>query len=115
MGDGITEDQLLAVIDEAAGSHLIEALPGRLEAYRFTHALIQQTLSEEMTPSRKVRLHARIAQVLETIYRDSAVAHAAELAHHFAEAQLVLGPRNVVRYSMLAGEKSFAKGLSRNN
>ena len=108
MGDGITEDQLLAVIDEAAGSHLIEALPGRLEAYRFTHALIQQTLSEEMTPSRKVRLHARIAQVLETIYRDSAVAHAAELAHHFAEAQLVLGPRNVVRYSMLAGEKSFA-------
>ncbi len=54
------------------------------------------------------RLHARIAQTLEETYGDDAEAHAAELAHHFAEAEAVLGTQKLVRYSLPAGERALA-------
>jgi len=60
LSGGFTEDQLLQAVDEAVSFHLIEDVPGQMERYQFTHALIQQTLAEEVTTSRRVRLHARI-------------------------------------------------------
>jgi DNA-binding CsgD family transcriptional regulator len=104
----ITEDQLLRVVDEAVSFHLIEEVPSQMDRYQFTHALVQQTLAEEVTTSRRVRLHARIAEGLEEIYGDGVESHAAELAHHFAESQTLTGPAKLVRYSLLAGERSLA-------
>jgi tetratricopeptide (TPR) repeat protein len=107
LSSGITDDQLLQVVDEALRAHLIEELPGSGERYQFTHALIQQTLVEELSTSRRVRLHARIGESLEELYGPNASGHAAELAHHFAEAEPVLGPEKLVRYSLLAGERAL--------
>jgi DNA-binding CsgD family transcriptional regulator len=104
----VTEDQLLEVIDEALGTHLIEGLSGGVERYQFSHALVQQTLSEALSASRRVRLHARIAEALEALYGADVEAHAAELAYHFAQAQTVLGTDKLVRYSLLAGEQALA-------
>ena len=103
----MSEKQLLQAVDEAASFHLIEDVPGQMDHYQFSHALIQQTLAEEVTTSHRVRLHARIAEGLEELYGDEAEAHAAELAHHFTEAQTVLGIVKLVRYSLLAGEQSL--------
>ena len=82
--------------------------PGQIDRYQFSHALIQQTLTEEMSSSRRVRLHARIAEALEALYGDDAEAHAAELAHHFAEAQTTTGVAKLVRYSLMAAEQALA-------
>ena len=76
--------------------------------YQFTHALIQETLTEELTLTRLVRLHARIAEMLEELFGDNAEAHAADLAHHLAQAQTVLGVEKLVRYSLVAGERALA-------
>ena len=105
--EDISEDRLLEVLEEALSARVIEELPQLVGRYQFTHALIQETLTEEMSLTRRVRLHARIAQVLEELYGDNAEAHSAELAHHFAEAEAVLGTENLVRYSLLAGEKAL--------
>ena len=83
---------MLEVVEEGLQARLIEALAGGLERYQFSHALIQQALSEELSPSRRVRLHARIAETLEELYGTDAEGHAAELAHHFAEAEAFLSP-----------------------
>ncbi|MBQ12696.1 MAG: hypothetical protein CMJ45_14245 [Planctomyces sp.] len=104
----MSEDQLLRVIDEVVSFHLIEEVPSQMDRYQFTHALVQQTLAEEVTTSRRVRLHARIAEGLEEIYGDGVESHPAELAHHFSEAQTLTGPSKLVRYSLLAGERSLA-------
>jgi predicted ATPase len=104
----VSEDQLLEAIDEALGSHLIEGLPGGVERYQFNHAMVQQTLSEALSASRRARLHARIAEALEALYGADVEAHAAELAHHFAEAEPVLGIEKLVNYSLLAGERALA-------
>jgi tetratricopeptide (TPR) repeat protein len=53
--------------------------------YQFTHALIRATLYEELTGTRRVRLHRRIGEVLEEVYGADLEPHLARLAHHFFE------------------------------
>jgi tetratricopeptide (TPR) repeat protein len=106
--EDMTEDRLLEVLEEALAARVIEELPRAVGRYQFTHALIQETLVEELTLTRRVRLHARIAETLEALYGANAEAHAAELAHHFAEAESVLGTEKLVKYSLLAGERALA-------
>ena len=107
MGD-LNEDQVLAAIDEAVEVQLIEELPNSVGLYQFTHALIQETLFEELSTTRRARLHAWIAEGLETLYGNEANVHSAELAHHFAEAQTLTGPEKLVRYSLISGEQALA-------
>ena len=104
----LTEDQLLHAFDEAVAAHLIQESSVAVDGYQFSHAVVQQTLVAELTPSQKARLHARVAQALEGIYGDLPGDNAAELAHHFAQAALVLGPEKMVKYSNLAGDRALA-------
>ena len=103
-----TEDRLLETLEEALTARVIEELPRTVGRYQFSHALMQQTLVEELTTTRRVRLHARIAEVLEELYGPDTSGHAEELAYHFAEAEAVLGPGKLVQYSLLAGERALA-------
>ena len=57
-----TEDMLLDVLEEGLSARVIEELPATIGRYQFTHALIQETLSAELSLTRRVRLHARIGQ-----------------------------------------------------
>ncbi len=75
--EDISEDRLLDVLEEALGARIIEELPQAVGRYQFTHALIQETLAEELTLTRRVRLHARIAETLEELYGDTAEVNAA--------------------------------------
>jgi len=103
----LTEESLLNLVDEASAAHVIEELSGGIERYSFTHALVQQTLLEELSARRRVRMHARIGEALEEVYGNTGEAHASELAYHFAEAEPVLGIEKLVRYSLLAGEQAM--------
>ncbi|MFQ6026171.1 MAG: AAA family ATPase [Dehalococcoidia bacterium] len=105
--DTIAEDRLMELLEEALVSRVIEEAPQEQGGYQFTHALIQETLAEELTANRRVRLHARIAEALEELYKNNAEVHGAELAYHFAEAESVLGSDKLVRYSLMAGERAL--------
>ena len=106
--EDVSEDRMLEVLEEALAARVLEELPSTVGRYQFTHALIQETLNAELSLTRRVRLHARIAEALETLYGANAEAHSAELAHHFTEAQTILGPEKLVHYSLLAGERALA-------
>ena len=105
---GVSEEDLLSGIEEAAGAHLIEEISATGERYQFSHALVQETLAEEVAAARRVRLHARIGEAMEELYAAEIEAHAGELAHHFAEAEPVFGTDKLVRYSLMAGERALA-------
>ena len=104
----ITELDLLSAIDEALEAQLIQEVPEQAERFRFSHALIQEALAQELSATRRTRLHAQIAQSLEEIHGAVASVHAAELAHHFSRARTLLGPDKLVHYSLLAGERALA-------
>ena len=104
----VSEDRLFELLEEALAARVIEELPQSVGRYQFTHALIQETLAAELSLTRRVRFHARIAKALEDLYGDDADDHSAELAYHFAEAEAVLGAEKLARYSLLAGERALA-------
>jgi predicted ATPase len=71
--------------------------------YQFQHALIRETLYEELRPLRRRQLHRRIAMAMETLAGAGVVANPAMLAYHFiAGAQ----DEKAVAYLRLAGEKA---------
>jgi tetratricopeptide (TPR) repeat protein len=103
--DGMTEDMLLPVVEEALAARVIEEITTAVGRYQFTHALIQETLVNELSLTRRVRFHARVAESLEALYGENAKAHAAELAFHFDQAQAVLGTIKFEKYCIAAGER----------
>ena len=104
----IGADGVLAALDEALDAQVIEELPGAVGRYQFGHALIQQSLYGEMSSIRKLRVHASIGETLEQMHSSNLAEHAAELARHFAEAQSLLGPEKLAKYSLMAGERALA-------
>ena len=98
------DDELLRLIEEALDARVIEETEpaGR---YRFTHALMQETLLAELSTTRRVRLHGQVGEALEKRYGARADERAGRLAMHFSEAA-TLSPRfseKAARYSALAG------------
>ena len=108
LGDGKTDDELLALVEEALAARLVDEATASPGHFRFAHPLIRETLEAELSSARRVRLHGRIATALESLYGASAADHAAELAYHFAEAETVVGPDKVVHYCRLAGEQAYS-------
>ena len=104
----VSEEELLAMLDESLDAHLIDEVSDCGEGYYFSHALIQEVLAGELSGARRVRCHAQIGEAVEQLYAANLRAHATELAHHFARAQPVLGSEKIVRYFRLAGEEALA-------
>jgi tetratricopeptide (TPR) repeat protein len=88
VGD-LDADDALDAVDEAVSAGLLVPVAGVLGRYRFSHDLIRETLYDELSMGRRIRLHRRIAEVLELAYGPSAEAHLAELAFHFVQAAQV--------------------------
>jgi DNA-binding SARP family transcriptional activator len=89
------------VVDPALAAGLLTetSRPGRVA---FSHALIRQTLYEELSETRRARLHEQVARALEAQPRRDA----AELAHHYFRARAVAGPRKAVLYAREAAERA---------
>jgi tetratricopeptide (TPR) repeat protein len=83
---GYVADEALDLLDEAVQAGLLVPVTGMPGRYRFSHDLVRETLYDELKPGPRVRLHRRIAEVLEELYGASPDAHLDELAFHFFEA-----------------------------
>jgi predicted ATPase/class 3 adenylate cyclase len=104
---GVSEDQLLAAIEEAVGVSLLEEhTQGRDLRYRFTHAYFRQTLYGEMIAPRRLRIHNDVAKVLEQHYAMRLDEHAVELAEHFAHSSTEEDLRKAVHYGELAAQRA---------
>ena len=76
-------DRLLDALEEALGARVIAELPNGVDQYWFSHALIRETLYEELSTTRRIRLHRQIGEALEEL---DAEGNLPQLAYHFAEA-----------------------------
>src|SRR5262249_6993623 len=104
----LSVDGLLDALEEAEAARVIaeeRTTPGR---YRFTHALIRQTLYDELSSARRIRLHARVGEALVTRWGAEPGAHIAEIAHHFLQAAPGGEAARAITYARLAGERALA-------
>jgi DNA-binding CsgD family transcriptional regulator len=104
--DGATAD-LVAALEEATAHGMIEEVPARRLEYRFTHELVRRALYDRMPGLRRAELHLRVAEALEAAHAPGGTRGLAALAHHFAAAAPVDGPRRAVEYSLRAGEAAL--------
>ncbi len=106
---GIEGDSLLEVLDAALAARVISEVPRAIGSYAFTHALIRETLYDEPSATRRVRLHRQIGEALEGMHGTRLEAHLAELAYHFGEAARGGGDvAKAVEYAVRAGERALA-------
>lgn len=112
----LPRDALLECLDEAAAARIVSdqsgsgegATPLPLGHYAFTHALIREVLYEELTGPQRVRLHRRVAEVLEASYGRAADSHLPELAHHFFEAAPGGDVERAIDYGVRAADQALA-------
>jgi len=104
----ISEDRLLEALEEAVAARVITEVPRAAGRFSFSHSLVRETLYEELSSNRRVRLHRRIAEAIETLHSSSIELHVAELAHHFCQAASGGTPDKAIDYSMRAARRAAA-------
>jgi hypothetical protein len=84
-GQALDEEELVASLEEALKVGVLEeqARVGGV-LYRFAHALFRQTLYEELSAARRIRLHQEVGRALEQVHARRLDDHAPELAEHFS-------------------------------
>ena len=71
---------------------------------RFSHALIRETLYDEMLALRRSRLHLRIGELLEQRHGSDDASVWSQLAYHFSEAGAGSAATKALDYAQRAGE-----------
>ncbi len=107
---GMAEDDLLAGIDEAVAARLVVEVRGPVPRNRFSHALVRATLYDELTGARRVALHRRVAEAIESVHASALDDHLPALAHHWARAAAPAADVDkAVDYAERAGAQALAQ------
>jgi DNA-binding SARP family transcriptional activator len=99
-------DTLLEALDEAVAQRIIGEVPGAPGRLRFGHGLIRDTLYDELTATRRLRLHQKAGEALEASYCADPGPHLAELAHHFFSASSTETAGKAIDYARRAGDRA---------
>ncbi len=99
-------DSVLDALDEAAAANLV--LDDGVDHYRFAHALVRTTLEEELSTTRRARLHRKAALALEDLHAGHLDDIAPQLAHHWAETADP-DPTTAIRWAVVAGLRNLAQ------
>jgi DNA-binding CsgD family transcriptional regulator len=105
---GLPTDMLLDALEEAGHARLIQE-EVVAQRYRFTHALVQETLYDELSAGRRLRLHAAVGEALAQLHAADLAPHYGELAHHFTIAAPAGHAPTAVEYAILAGDHAMAQ------
>ena len=104
---GLPEPEVRSVLDEAVRSGMIEELPARRLAYRFTHELVRRALYDRLSGVRRAELHLCVGEALERADGRSSRT-LADLAHHFAAAAPFDGAGRGPEYNLSAARAATA-------
>jgi predicted ATPase len=101
---GVSDDELLEWLDEAIAARVVSDVPGSPGRLRFEHVLIRDTLYDELTSARRVRLHELAVEALEQLHDEHPGLHLPELARHSIAAG---DPDKGLRYSRQAADRAL--------
>ena len=99
------EAQLLDCLDEALEAEFLRVLDD--DRYDFARALVRRSLYSRLAPSRRSRVHRRLAEALE---RDGRPELAAEIARQYLASAELPGAARGVPHALAAAEDATAAG-----
>ena len=77
--------------------------------YSFAHALIEHTLYDMLSTTRRARAHRRVADALEDLYGDDPGERVGELAYHWAHTLQPQDTDKAMAYAQRAGDRALAQ------
>jgi class 3 adenylate cyclase/tetratricopeptide (TPR) repeat protein len=108
--EGVDEDDLVAALEEAAEAGLLMEAGGVAGRYRFAHALVRDTIYYGVSAARRVSLHRRVAEAIETVHAAHLDGQVSALAHHYARAAAPAAETaKAVAYARRAGDRALAQ------
>lgn len=107
MSLGLDEEDVLDVIDSANSAAIVVEVPSSPGRHRFSHALVQQTLYEGLSSTRRARAHRMVAEQLEQRMGGQSPEHASELARHWLLTYDTVGRLKACHYARLAGDNAL--------
>jgi len=99
--------EVLGLLEPARSLGLVVEVAGRPDRSRFTHALVQATLLDELVAAERAALHRRAGEVLERLYAKDPTPHFGALAHHFFEASTLGDLPKAIGYATRAGQHAM--------
>jgi class 3 adenylate cyclase len=105
------EEDVIDALEAARVAGLIDELGGAPVRYRFAHALVQQTLLDEIPTARRLRFHRSIAEAIERLRAEHLDRYRAALARHWYEAGTE--PARAVEASVAAAERALLQFADR--
>jgi DNA-binding SARP family transcriptional activator len=106
---GLSRQEVLDVLDEAMAERVVGEVPASPARLRFGHALIRDTLYEELTPAHRMRLHHEVAVALEAVHAGELEPHLAELAQHYFAAAPIGVADQALDYARRAGHRASSQ------
>ncbi len=98
-------EQLMTAATEAIAERLVTDLSDG--HYSFAHALVRDTLYEELSPPKRSAVHERTGLAIEEICGGNVEERLGELAHHFLEAAPRGDLAKAIDYAQRAGEQDM--------
>lgn len=100
------EAELRDALEPAIAAGIVRARPEALRTWAFVHALVRETLHQDIAAGERSRLHQAMGEALEA-NDASADERLPLLAHHFFAAAECADPTKAVRYGCEAGERAL--------
>jgi tetratricopeptide (TPR) repeat protein len=91
---------------EAAAERIVLPLDEGAGAWRFTHTLVRETLYQEVSARRRIELHGRVGEAIETLESENPDARLDTLAHHFFESALDVNREKALHYTLAAARRA---------
>jgi DNA-binding SARP family transcriptional activator len=105
----LDDERALNAVEAAVVAGLVVEDQQVVGRYRFAHGLVRETIYEQVSRARRVRLHARVAQALLRLHGPDDPEHALELAQHFWAAVPVTGAGATLPYVLAAADHAMAR------
>jgi len=110
---GSDETDVLDDLELAQAAGLVGEVASALDRFTFTHALVQRTLYDDISVSRRARLHRALAEAIESKLGPRSAQSAGELALHWFEVGSDAVERAVM-YSVFAGDQALTSAAPSN-
>ncbi|MCA1706354.1 MAG: hypothetical protein LC808_25065, partial [Actinobacteria bacterium] len=104
----IEMEALLEMLAQAVAAQVISETSA-LGRYAFTHILIRETLYEDLTAAKRMRIHRTVAETLEESYAAQLESRLPELAHHWFKSAQAGDADKTMRYATQAAERAMSQ------
>ena len=109
LATGVSVEAAVDALDEATAARLLEGAEGSTGRYQFSNAITRDTLYQDQATSKRLALHRKVGECLESIYGTESGSHIGQLAYHFAEAAKAGTAQKAVDYARQAGDQALER------